>query len=284
MRHALLALLVLATPAFAEGIPAEMRACVNDADCVALPDACGPPSAVNKAHLEAAAKLVEKRDCPAPAASDARPSCSAGSCTMDPVVPDPTGHLYDEPAEEYARSFDYKGRDKWQKPRHVVELLRIKPGMTVVDLGAGTGYFEGYLDRAVGDGGKVIALDVTPTFTDYLVKRGKKDGWKRVSVKLARRDDPGLEPESVDRVLIVDTWHHIGARDAYAKKLAAALRPGGAVMILEVSPDSPHGPGPAHRLAPEVVIRELDGAGLTTETVKEKLPRHFVIVGRKPAP
>jgi cyclopropane fatty-acyl-phospholipid synthase-like methyltransferase len=146
---------------------------------------------------------------------------------------DPTGHHYDKPAEVYAA---------WQKPRHVIELLDLQPGMTVVDLGAGTGYFEGHLDRAVGETGRVWAIDVTRSFVDYLTARGERDGWKRVTPKLAARDDPGLEPGSVDRVLIVDTWHHISGREAYAKKLAAALKPGGAVVIVEVTPESPHGP------------------------------------------
>jgi SAM-dependent methyltransferase len=85
-------------------------------------------------------------------------------------------------------------------------------------------------------------------------------------------------------VLLVDTWHHIPAREAYGKKLVAGLRPGGRVVIVEVTRESPHGPPQAHRLDPEEVVRELEAAGLAAEIVKESLPRQYVVVGtRRPA-
>ena len=53
-------------------------------------------------------------------------------------------------AEAYSRQFDSEERRAWQQPEHVVELLQIEPGMTVADIGAGTGFFEPYLAAAVG--------------------------------------------------------------------------------------------------------------------------------------
>jgi cyclopropane fatty-acyl-phospholipid synthase-like methyltransferase len=195
---------------------------------------------------------------------------------------DPTHRHFDKPAEQYARTFDDPRRDAWQKPAEVLKLLAIAPGMTVADLGAGTGYFVPHLARATGEGGRVLALDVEPDLVRYLGERAQKEGLPQVTARLIPRDDPGLEPGSVDRVLIVDTWHHIGGRDAYAPRLAASLAPGGRVVIVEVTPQSPHGPPKRHRLAPAQVVNELRAAGLEAQVVKERLPRQYVVVGRKP--
>lgn len=171
-------------------------------------------------------------------------------------------------------------RDEWQKPDHVVELLELEPGMVVVDLGAGTGYFLARLDAAVAPGGKVLALDIDEDLVGYIRERAEREGWKAVEPRVAATDDPRLAPESVDRVLIVNTWHHLGDREAYAGKLTRALKPGGRVTVVDFSPDSPE--GPRHRLPAERVITELAAAGLETAVVEEDLPNQYVVVGRRP--
>src|SRR5689334_20499515 len=63
-------------------------------------------------------------------------------------------------AKGFSKSFDDPERDAWQRPAEVIEHMKIAPGSVVADLGTGTGYFVGWLSRAVGPGGKVLALDV----------------------------------------------------------------------------------------------------------------------------
>src|ERR1043165_3795293 len=76
-----------------------------------------------------------------------------------------------EHADEWAPKFDDPKRDEWQKPDEVVAALALTPGMTVADIGAGTGYFEARLSRAVGDAGKVFAIDVEADMVRYLRDR-----------------------------------------------------------------------------------------------------------------
>ena len=95
-------------------------------------------------------------------------------------------------------------------------------------------------------------------------------------------DDPELEPASVDRVLIVNTWHHIGARGDYAHKLLTALKPGGKIYIVDFTHDSPSGPPVEERLAPEQVIADLVAGGFEADTLDETLPRQYVVMGRRP--
>jgi ubiquinone/menaquinone biosynthesis C-methylase UbiE len=186
-----------------------------------------------------------------------------------------------ENADEWAKKFDDPSRDAWQRPADVVAALRLSAGMTVVDVGAGTGYFEPWLSRAVGESGKVIAIDVEPDMIRYLNERAEREGLANVEPRLAPYDDPKLAPESVDRVLVVDAWHHVARREAYAEKLRIALRPGGTVMVVDFKLSSKHGPPLHHRLAPESVARELAAGGLSTSIADTLLPEQYLVVGTR---
>jgi predicted methyltransferase len=191
------------------------------------------------------------------------------------------GHGFPDP-ETYARELDDPKRDTWQKPREVVALLDARPGMVVADLGVGTGYFLPYLTAAVGRDGRVLALDTDRGMIERVENRMEQEALDQVEPRLVDPDDPGLAARSVDRILVVDTWHHISSRTDYARKLRAALRPGAQLLIVDFDMDSPMGP-PAHmRLAPDTVLHELKTAGFETERLAESLPYQYAIVGRVP--
>jgi ubiquinone/menaquinone biosynthesis C-methylase UbiE len=187
-----------------------------------------------------------------------------------------------EDAERWAESFDAEERDSWQKPEEVVALMAIDPGMSVVDLGAGTGYFLGPLARAVGADGVAVGLDIEPDMVEYMRERAEREGWHNVEARVVAPDDPQLAPASVDRVLVVNVWHHIEGREAYARKLRKGLEPGGEVWIVDFTKESSHGPPVHHRLDPEEVMTELEAGGLETRLVEdETLPEQYVVVGRR---
>lgn len=185
-------------------------------------------------------------------------------------------------AERWVKVFDDPDRAKWQKPEEVVELMEIEPGMQVADIGAGTGYFLGYLAAAVGEEGRVLGLDPEQNLVDHMNKRAAEAGWKRVRAKTIPFDSPGLSDRSTDRILIVDTWHHIESRAAYAAKLREALRPGGAVVVVDFTRESPKGPPVQHRLTAEELAGELEAGGLVARVVEERLPYQYVVVGELP--
>ncbi len=183
-------------------------------------------------------------------------------------------HRFDK-ADEWAKQFDDPARDEWQQPDKVVAAMAIKPGMTVADVGAGTGYFESRLSKAVGENGKVVAVDIEPDMVRYMNERRVREKTWNVSARVGAADDPGLH--GVDRILIVDTWHHIENRGAYAKKLAAALNPGGMVFVVDFKLESEKGPPKQMRLAPAQIIAELQSAGLDAKEVAVGLPDQFVV-------
>jgi len=195
----------------------------------------------------------------------------------------PEGMQHDfSDAERWAREFDAPERDAWQQPDRVVAALALRPGDTVVDLGVGTGYFVPRLAAAVGAEGRVIGLDVEPNMVAYVKARAQQAGLTRFDARVIAADDPQLAEASADVILVVDTWHHLGGRAAYAEKLARALRPGGRVVVVDFKLESERGPPPAHRLAAEAVIAELATAGLEGEVAEVALPDQYVVIARRP--
>lgn len=192
----------------------------------------------------------------------------------------PLGHRFGK-AEKWVPIFDDPARDAWQKPDVVISALAIEQGMTVADVGAGTGYFTSHLARAVGTSGTVLAVDIEPDMVRYLGERAAREGAPQVKPQLATPEDPRLPAASLDRILVVDTWHHIPDRVAYATKLAAALKPGGFVLVVDYTMKTSKGPPRSRRLEPATVADELTAAGLRASTVEAGLPDQYAIKAAK---
>ncbi len=181
-----------------------------------------------------------------------------------------------EDAERWAAVFDAPERDAWQKPELVVAGVVTRPDLVVADIGAGTGYFSLRFARALG-AGRVVALDLEPTLLEHLAARAGREGLGNVETRVATPDDPGLATGSVDVVFVCDTYHHIAARTAYFTKVAAALAPGGRVVIVDFRVDSERGPPRELKVAPEVVVEELGRAGLELAARDESLPDQYFL-------
>lgn len=191
-----------------------------------------------------------------------------------------TGHRqnHGRGAEQRAH-LDEPGRDEWQRPELVVAAAGLTDDQVVADVGAGTGYFEVHLSRAVGASGRVLALDVDPNLVEHMKRRFHDAGLNNVEARVLRHDDPGLEPGSVDRVLFVDLWHHLHDRVGYARKLRAALRPEGRVLVIDRDAVSSYAPPVEMRISVETVIGELEAAGFSARVLPQALPRQFMVEG-----
>ncbi len=185
-------------------------------------------------------------------------------------------------AKHWATVFDDPERDQRQLPEHVIAVMKIEPGMTVVDLGAGTGYFLPYLAKAAGKNGRVLALDIEQSLVDHMTERAQKENLSNVEARLAAPDNPALEPKSVDRILIVNTWHHLPDRIEYAKTLAASLSPRGMLFIVDITLESEIGPPKNHRILEETIIKTLEQAGLKATIESEKLKDQYIVSAQLP--
>ena len=178
--------------------------------------------------------------------------------------------------KESAKSFDDPARDAWQMPARVIEALELKRGQIVADIGAGTGYFSVRLAKSEA-APRVYAVDIEPSMVSYLQDRAAREHLSNIVAVQAAADNPNL-PEPVDLVLIVDTYHHIGSREAYFRHLRKMLKPGGRVAIIDFKPDSPEGPPKEFRFTPEQVKSEMAKAGYSLTVGHDFLPRqHFLI-------
>jgi cyclopropane fatty-acyl-phospholipid synthase-like methyltransferase len=185
-----------------------------------------------------------------------------------------------EKADEWVKEFDDPARDEWQQPDRVLEALALSPGLAVADIGAGTGYFAVRLARAVTSG-QVIATDLEADMVRYMTERAQREGLANLRAVVTPADDPQLAPASIDRILVVDVWHHLDERRAYAAKLAAALRPGGLIAVVDFKLDATRGPPAKHRLPPEAIAADLAAAGLATEVSSIALPEQYIVIGRR---
>lgn len=174
-------------------------------------------------------------------------------------------------AEESARRFEDPARDAWQLPDRVIAALNLKRGQIVADIGAGTGYFTVRLAKSKASP-KVYASDIEPSMVTYLRERAAKEGLDNVIAVQASPDGPNL-PAPVDLILIVNTYHHIGDRVVYFRRLATSIRPGGQVAIIDFKPDSPVGPPKEFRFPPEQFRSEMGKAGYKLTARHHFLPR-----------
>ncbi|MEE2750949.1 MAG: class I SAM-dependent methyltransferase [Myxococcota bacterium] len=172
-----------------------------------------------------------------------------------------------------------EGREKWQKPKMLLESLGVGSGQVVADLGAGTGFFMPYLVDAVGGDGKVIAIEVSQDLVDRLQSLAHSDGKGRVDVRLGEFEDPHLQEAEVDWVIVVQTYAHIENRVDYFRRLKSAMRPGGRLAVVDfVMGDIPEGPPPEQRILPEAVSSEMKEAGWELASSPNLLEFHFVQV------
>jgi ubiquinone/menaquinone biosynthesis C-methylase UbiE len=133
------------------------------------------------------------------------------------------------------KRFAYEGfdRDDWQQPDAVLALLGVDPGDRVADLGAGGGYFTFRLAEAVGEAGRVYAVDVDDDMTDHLARRVEELQTANVTVVRGAYHDPKLPDGEIDLLFTCNTYHHIADRSDYFRRVLLDLAPNGRVAIVE---------------------------------------------------
>ena len=170
--------------------------------------------------------------------------------------------------------FEHPGREKWQKPDEVIRALELKEGMHIADIGAGSGYFTRRFARALGDNGKVYAVDITPGLLKYNRETLEKlQNPYNVEFVIAEPNDPKLSSESVDLAFLCNTYIWIKNPVVYFQNLKESLKPGGRVVIiawhhdLKNLPPAPSIPVMSRQVSRERVLKEMTKADY--ELVKE---------------
>jgi SAM-dependent methyltransferase len=149
-----------------------------------------------------------------------------------------------------------KERDAVKEADQLIAGLDLKPGMSVADLGAGSGYHTVRLARALGPDGRVFAQDVMPKYLADLQKRVRKEGLQNITLVRGEPHDPRLPAGSVDVAILVHMYHEIAQPFAFLYNLVPALKPGARVGIVDL--DRPIG---EHGTRPDLLRCELAAVG-----------------------
>lgn len=177
-------------------------------------------------------------------------------------------------------------RESEEAPSKAIQALKIQPGQVVADIGAGSGYYTVRLAREVGPTGKVYGTDIQPGMLDLLLGNVAKAKLDNVVPVLSTPDDPKLPPGSLDLALMVDVYHELAAPQAFIRKLRAALKPKGRLVLLEFRKEDPRVPiRPEHKMSVAEVRQELEPEGFTLSAVLDVLPwQHILVLTRTSAP
>jgi ubiquinone/menaquinone biosynthesis C-methylase UbiE len=174
-----------------------------------------------------------------------------------------------------------EGRDEEQRPDEIIRAMKLKDGDVVADFGCGSGYFTRRLARAVGPRGRVYAVDVQPEMLALVTRRVEKEGLKNVVTVLATTEDPRLDRNLLDWVLMVDVYHELQQPKATLARLRDALKPEGRVALVEYRLEGTTALHirEEHRMSPKQVLEEWQPAGFRLAERQEFLPtQHFLVM------
>jgi ubiquinone/menaquinone biosynthesis C-methylase UbiE len=182
---------------------------------------------------------------------------------------------------EYLDRLERPERDQDQKPAQVVEALALKPGMTVADLGAGSGYFTRRFVEAVTETGKVYAIDIEPEALRYvedsLIHLHRPYTAEFI---LARSDNPKIPTESADVIFLCNTYHHLEDRATYFRNVRSALKSGGRIAIVDFYHDERSGDlgfPKRHLVSRDKVVEEMIEAGYKLTNEHTFLPTQYFL-------
>lgn len=152
--------------------------------------------------------------------------------------------------------FEDAEREKNLQINRVMDILKIKEGSNVADIGAGSGWFTTRAARRIGKQGTVYANEINQDYIKYIAERAAKENLTNIKTVLGKDDNPSLPENSVDAALILKTYHEIAQPVRLIKNLRKSLKPNARVGIIDRN-----GKGDDHGIAQETVVKEMAQAG-----------------------
>ena len=173
----------------------------------------------------------------------------------------------------------------------IAELLALRPGMTVADVGAGNGSYAFGLAERVGGEGHVFATEVDEDDLERIASRVDSDAVTNLTTILGTDEATGLADGCCDAILLRLVYHHFTKPEPMRRSLMAALKPGGLIAVIDIEPQSSWRELPGvpdrggHGIPPDDLVAEMIGGGFELVERIDDWPGdddHFCVLFRRP--
>jgi predicted methyltransferase len=183
--------------------------------------------------------------------------------------------------QQWVNTFERSGREVYDKRYAIIEATGVTAGMTVADIGAGTGLFTRLFAQRVGPYGRVYAVDISRPFVENIIRISREQGLDNIEGIVNNDRDTLLPPASIDLAFLVDTYHHFEYPASMLSSIHKALTPGGRLIIIDFRRDPQRSSSwvMGHvRAGKEQVIDEVTAAGFRLIDDKLLLRTNYYLV------
>jgi ubiquinone/menaquinone biosynthesis C-methylase UbiE len=194
-----------------------------------------------------------------------------------------SGREYAQPMGVAGASWlDREEREREEQPSRAIALMNITPGMTVADIGAGSGYFTERVAKLVGPTGHVYATDIQRGMLQLIEKRLARTGIQNVTLILGRPSHPRLPADAIDLAFMVDVYHELSDPQTVLGHIRASLKPTGRLILIEYKGEDATIPIlPLHKMTVAQAKQELEHEGFVLTSAVSSLPRQHVLTFTK---
>ena len=140
---------------------------------------------------------------------------------------------FDADASQWTERFEHEGRAIYDKRSQILDLMELKPGMDVADIGAGSGLMSRLIAQRVAPGGTVYAVDIAKNMIEHIAQVAKDENIPNLKPVLGDPKSPKLAPNSVDVICIIDSYHHFEYPTDMLAEINKALRPNGTLVLID---------------------------------------------------
>lgn len=185
---------------------------------------------------------------------------------------------------EYIGKFETESREIFVQRKDIVAACKLKEGMVVADVGAGTGLFTRVFAKEVGAKGKVYAVDIARRFIEHIEKTCKEADITNVTGVVCTADSVRLPARSIDVAFLCDVYHHFEFPFRTMASIHEALRPGGRVIVIDfhrIEGKSREWVLKHVRAGQETVVKEIESCGFKKVDEKKLLKENYFVVFEK---
>jgi predicted methyltransferase len=178
-----------------------------------------------------------------------------------------------------AQWLEREEREQEERGDLLLRELALKPGMAVMDVGAGTGYYSRRIASLVGARGTVYAIDVQPEMIAMLHDVAKRPGLNHIKPILGTEKSVTVPDSVADMAIMVDVYHELEFPAEMLASVIRALRPGGRVVFVEYRAEDAKVPIKLlHKMSEAQIRREAVQSGLIWERTASPLPWQHVVI------